>query len=161
VTARRASSAPTVVQVRRTLPATSEEVFRAWTEPALISEWFKPRGGSSPGAEVDLRVGGNYRWCMTLLGHSYYAIGEYIEIDPPKRLVFTFGWEHAIVRLTDSLVTVDFRDRGDHSEVVITHERLPNRAMRALHGIGWQGLLKDLGKLMGRQIPAHPAHPIS
>jgi len=149
-----ALSGPAVVQVRRTLPATREEVFRAWTDPKLVTEWFKPRGGSSPGAEADVRVGGKYRWGMKLLGHSYYAVGEYIEVDQPNRLAFTFGWEHAIVRLTDSIVTVDFLDHGDQTELVITHERLPNRAMRALHGIGWRGLLKDLGQLIGRHAPA-------
>jgi uncharacterized protein YndB with AHSA1/START domain len=150
LTARPDSSAPTVLQVRRTLPAAREEVFRAWTDPQLVRQWFKPRGGSSPGAEMDVRVKGRYRWAMKLLGHVYYAVGEYIEVDPPKRLVFTFGWERALVRLTDSVVTVDFVDRGDETEVVITHERLPNRLQRALHRAGWRACLTNLNRLAGR-----------
>ena len=149
--------APETLTLRRIYDATPERVFRAWTDPKLVVEWFKPRGGSGPSAEVDLRVGGKYRWGMELLGHSYYAVGEYIEVDPPKRLAFTFGWEHAVVRLTDSLVIVDFIDHGDQTELVITHERLPNRAMRALHGIGWRGLLKDLDQLIRRR-PAVSSH---
>ena len=139
---------PTVLQVRRTLPASREEVYRAWTDPNLVRQWFKPRGGSSPSAEMDVRVGGHYRWAMKLLGHLYYAFGEYIEVDPPHRLVFTFGWDRALVRLTDSLVTVEFADRGDQTEVVITHERLANRRLRALHGAGWRTCLAYIDHLV-------------
>lgn len=137
-----------VVQVRRVLPVGREEAFRAWTDPRILGQWFKPRGGTSAGVEMDLRVGGRYRWGLKLLAHTYYAAGEFVEIDPPKRLVFTFGWEHAIVRLQDSLVTVEFNERGDETEVVITHERLRRRGMRTLHRVGWQGLMKDLEHLL-------------
>jgi uncharacterized protein YndB with AHSA1/START domain len=148
LTARATSPAPTVLQVRRTLPAAREEVFRAWTDPTLVRQWFKPAGGSSQGAEMDVRVGGRYRWAMKLLGHVYYAVGEYIEVDPPRRLVFTFGWERALVRLTDSIVTVEFVDRGHETEVVITHERLPSRIQRTLHGAGWRVCLTNLARLV-------------
>ena len=136
-----------MVQVRRTLPVAPEEAFRAWTDPTLVSQWFRPRGGSSQSAEMDVRVGGHYRWAMKLLGHRYFAYGQYIEVDPPKRLVFTFGWERALVRLTDSLVTVEFADLGDHTEVIITHERLPTRGQRALHAAGWRNCLVNLDRL--------------
>jgi uncharacterized protein YndB with AHSA1/START domain len=144
MSARAASAAAAVLQVRRILSAPREEVFRAWTEPELVRQWFKPRGGSSPSAEMDVRVGGEYRWGMKLLGRVYYAFGEYVEVDPPNRLVFTFGWSRALVRLADSVVTVEFGDRGDRTEVVITHERLPGRTSRALHGAGWRKCLANL-----------------
>jgi uncharacterized protein YndB with AHSA1/START domain len=141
-----------VLQVRRTLPAEREEVFRSWTDPALVRQWFKPRGGSSPSAEMDVRVGGHYRWGMKLLGHLYYAFGEYIEVDPPRRLVFTFGWDRVpFVRLADSLVTVEFADRGDQTEVVITHKRLDSRGLRALHQGGWRACLANLGRLIEQE----------
>jgi uncharacterized protein YndB with AHSA1/START domain len=99
---------------------------------------------------MDVRVGGRYRWGMKLPGHLYYAVGEYIEVDPPTRLVFTFGWDRALVQVTDSLVTVEFADRGDQTEVVITHERLRNRRLRALHGSGWRTCLANLGRQIER-----------
>ncbi len=130
-----------------------EQAFRAWTDPRLLEQWFKPLGGSSAGVEMDVRVGGSYRWGMKLPGHTYFAVGEFVEVDPPKRLAFTFGWEHAIVKLTDSLVTVKFENRGEQTEVVLTHERLATRAMRMLHGWGWRGLLNDLARrLSERQL---------
>lgn len=137
-----------LVQVRRFVPARPHEVYRAWTEPELVQRWFKPRGGSSAGAEMDVRVGGSYRWGMKLLGHVYYAVGEYIAVEPPHRLVFTFGWERTLlVRLTDSLVTVDLADLGDRTEVVITHERLADRGQRVLHGEGWRVCLRNIERL--------------
>jgi uncharacterized protein YndB with AHSA1/START domain len=139
---------PALVKVRRIVPAPPHEVYRAWTEPELVQRWFKPRGGASAGAEMVVRVGGTYRWGMKLLGHVYYAVGEYLEVEPPERLVFTFGWERALVRLTDSLVTVEFADRGDDTEVVITHERLPRRSLRALHGMGWRECLDNLSRYL-------------
>lgn len=151
MSARVSSAESALVQIRRTISAPAAEVFRAWTDPELVRQWFKPRGGSSPGAEMDVRVGGSYRWGMKLLGHVYYAVGEYIEVDPPERLAFTFSWERALVQATDSLVTVEFADHGDQTEVVITHERLRNRPMRALHGVGWRDLLSNLSRRLAHR----------
>jgi uncharacterized protein YndB with AHSA1/START domain len=86
---------------------------------------------------------------MKLLGRSYFACGEYIEVAPPERLVFTFGWERVLlVHLTDSLVTVEFLDHGDRTEVVVTHERLPSWTLRMMHRAGWQSCLVNLGRLV-------------
>jgi uncharacterized protein YndB with AHSA1/START domain len=137
-----------VVQIRRTLPAPAEEAFRAWTDPARFAQWFKPPGGHNGGVEMDVRVGGRYRCTMRLPGYTFYAVGEFVEIDPPKRLVFTFGWEHAIVRLRDSLITIEFEDRGDETEIVVTHARLGGRTMRALHDWGWRWLLRNIAHQM-------------
>lgn len=93
---------------------------------------------------MDARVGGHYRCTLKMSGHTYYAVGEFVEIDPPKRLVYTFGWERAIVPLTDSLVTVEFEDRGQETEIVVTHERLGGRTKRALHDWGWRWLLRNI-----------------
>ena len=137
-----------LVQIRRTIPAPVERVYRAWTEPELVERWFKPRGGSSAGAEMDVRAGGRYRWGMKLLGHVYYAFGEYVEVEPVQRLVFTFGWEQVpFVRMTDSVVTVEFHDQDSQTEVVITHERLGGRALRSMHRQGWEGCLDLLVEL--------------
>jgi uncharacterized protein YndB with AHSA1/START domain len=154
-----AAPIPNLLQVRRTLPAPREEVFRAWTDPDLVRQWFTPRGGSSPSAEMDVRVGGRYRWAMKLVGHVYYAFGEYIEVDPPRRLAFTFGWERALVKLTESLVTVEFSDLGEQTEVVITHEQVPGRGVRALHRAGWRNCLANLERLMSQGESGSTASP--
>jgi uncharacterized protein YndB with AHSA1/START domain len=140
---------PTVVQVRRTLACPRETAFRAWTDPELVPNWFKPRDGSTPAAEMDVRVGGRYRWALEREGRVAYAIGEYLEVEPPTRLAFTFGWEQMPgVELIDSLVTVEFNDRGDGVEIVITHERLRDEQQGELHAAGWREMLENLEHML-------------
>jgi uncharacterized protein YndB with AHSA1/START domain len=149
----------TVVQLRRTLAAPREAVFRAWTDPEQLKGWFGTAGGGETlGAELDLRVGGEYRIAMAGLGSQLatrlpgpldgvgYMVGTYLEIESPERLVFTMGWERVpLVHLEDSRVTIELRDRGaSTTDLVLTHERLPNRRLRALHGYGWKSNLRSL-----------------
>ena len=65
-------------------------VFEVWTRPEHLRHWFGPRGFTTPHAEVDLRVGGRYRYVMRdPMGNDYPCGGEYHEIVPDKKLVFT------------------------------------------------------------------------
>jgi uncharacterized protein YndB with AHSA1/START domain len=155
----------TVLQVRRTFSASRERVFEAWMDPELLRQWLTGPNGSSPRAEVDSRVGGEFRVTMTsrpaeLLAklpgaRSEFAhmIGRYLEITPPERLVFTLGWEDFPTVHMDrdaSTVTVEFHDLGEETEVVLTHERQPSRRIRAFHSYGWKGSLRKLGTLLER-----------
>ncbi len=80
------------LRMSRRFAAAPEQVFAAWTDPALAARWlFTTPDSESHSVELDLRVGG--RWTITDRrdGVDYTATGEYLEIDPPRRLVFTFG----------------------------------------------------------------------
>ena len=92
---RLASSARELV-IERTIPASSERVFDAFTGPAQLTQWWWPEGFTCPAAEVDLRVGGTYRIDMRwpdaiapAARFSHYLGGEYYEIDRPRRLVMS------------------------------------------------------------------------
>jgi uncharacterized protein YndB with AHSA1/START domain len=147
-------SATAAVHVTRELPARREDVFRAWTEPDLFARWFTPPGNSSVTAELDVRPGGDYRITLErtqLVPGTSYIVGRYLEVDPPERLVFTFGWEEPppLADLEgldelDSMVTVQFRDRGQSTEISITHERLGTAELRAFHRWGWETTLEQL-----------------
>jgi uncharacterized protein YndB with AHSA1/START domain len=145
----------TLVQVTREFPAPREEVFRAWTEPELFRQWFRPSQGSSPSAEMDVRPGGRYRLTIELPPESpgtTYLVGTYLEVVPPERLVYTFGYEQTPyfeeLEDVDSRVTVRFRDLGGSTEVSITHERLDTEDLRAFHRWGWEGALERLADLV-------------
>jgi uncharacterized protein YndB with AHSA1/START domain len=154
----------TVLQVRRTFRAPREEVFRAWIEPELLRQWLNGPVGRSPHAEVDLRVGGEFKITTTTRGAKLLArmfrdesgefvhlIGRYEEIRPPERLVFTMGWQDVPTVHLDrdaTRVTVEFNDADEGTEVVLTHERQPSRRIRAFHHIGWRGSLRKLEKLL-------------
>jgi uncharacterized protein YndB with AHSA1/START domain len=139
----------TTLSLRRTFKAPRERVFRAWTDPDELRKWWGPEGYVTPSAEVDLRVGGKYRLGMRKLpdGDIFYLSGIYREVRPPERLVYTWRWE-AKPELGETLVTVEFREVGDSTEVILTHEFFPTPQARDDHNRGWSGCLDRLAKLL-------------
>lgn len=138
------------LNLTRTYSAPREEVFRAWTEPEALKRWFAPSDEfSTPIAEVDLRVGGAYRIGMKPPDQEdmFIVVGTYREVQPPERLVFTWSWEEGM-DVGETLVTVEFRDLGGSTEVVLTHELFPNEQARDKHNEGWSGCLKRLEKIL-------------
>jgi uncharacterized protein YndB with AHSA1/START domain len=152
------SSATTTVHVSRELAAPRDEVFRTWTEPDLFKRWFTPPGNASVTADLDVRPGGAYRITVErteLVPGTSYIVGNYLEVDPPKRLVFTFGWEEPppvegleALETLDSRVTVQFRDLGASTELSITHERLDSPELRDFHRFGWETTLDQLARIV-------------
>ncbi len=138
------------LNLTRTYSAPREEVFRAWTEPETLKRWFAPSDEfSTPIAEVDLRVGGAYRIGMKPPDQEdmFIVVGTYREVQPPERLVFTWSWEEGM-DVGETLVTVEFRDLGGSTEVVLTHELFPNEQARDKHNEGWSGCLERLEKIL-------------
>ena len=141
----------TSLQIRRTFPAPRERVFRAWTQPEELKKWWGIADGfSAPIAEVDLRVGGNYRLGMKPPDGDtpYVCGGTFRELRPPEKLVYTWSWEPPGNDIGETLVTVEFLDRGGSTEVVLTHELFPNQEARDQHSQGWAGALDQLAKLL-------------
>jgi uncharacterized protein YndB with AHSA1/START domain len=139
------------VYLTRTFPVPRERVFRAWTDPEQFRRWFGPTPGWTPSAEMDVRPGGSYRIEMkTSFVRTRFVVGTFLEVVPPERLVYTFDWEGPVptIRLDESLVTVEFVDLGEATEVRILHERLPKRWQRAFHRWGWNGSLRRLTALL-------------
>ena len=74
----------------REVDVAPELVWRAWTEPELITQWFTPKPWETPVAEVDLRPGGIFRTVMRAPdGEEYHNVGCYLEVVPNERLVWT------------------------------------------------------------------------
>lgn len=133
----------TSLQLRRTLPAPRDEVFRMWTQPEHIRHWSCPAGFSVVESQVDLRQGGSYRLGMkSPAGEVFTTTGVYREIQPPERLVYTWRWESP--DSVETLVTVEFRDLGNQTELLLRHERFVDAAHRDSHLGGWNGCLQNL-----------------
>jgi uncharacterized protein YndB with AHSA1/START domain len=109
-----------VVAVRRWIHAPLKFLFQAWTDPARFSRWFGPRGWTVERCEVDARPGGAWRaWLKTGKGASVYTGGVYLEVEPHRRIVFT--WDTNVeggAADTLSIVTVDSRSRRAASRSV-------------------------------------------
>lgn len=141
----------TTLRLRRTFAAPRERVFRAWTDPKELKRWWGPKGYSTPTADVDLRVGGRFRFGMVKLpkGDLFYLSGTYREVRPYDRLVYTWVWE-VEPEFGEALVTVEFRDRGHSTEVVLAHELFPTEKARDDHDKGWTSCLDRLASVLAK-----------
>ena len=139
------SSPETTLQMKRTFAAPRQRVFRAWTDATELARWFGPSDDyTAVVPELDLRVGGKYRLEMHHKGGNVHRVaGTYQEIHPPEKVVFTWKWDGRTDPV-DSLVTIEFHDLGDSTEVILTHEQLPTVEERDKHAHGWTGCLEQL-----------------
>jgi uncharacterized protein YndB with AHSA1/START domain len=140
------------VRVTRIIDAPREEVFAAWTEPQQIRQWWGPGEFTCPEAEVDLRPGGRYRLAMQpAQGEPFIVAGTYREVEPPIRLVYTWCWETGpAADGSESLVTVEFNERGERTELVLTHTDFPATHGPAPYQMGWEGGLDKFQALLER-----------
>jgi uncharacterized protein YndB with AHSA1/START domain len=145
-----ALNAPIVLETNRTIRTTREKAYRAWTDPRQLKKWFAvSEVFTTPIAEVDLKVGGRYRLGMKAPGDNPILVvgGEYQEITPPERLVFTWRWETADPNELETLVTVEFIAGDEGTEIRLKHERFTDIASRDRHGEGWAGCFDNLERL--------------
>ncbi len=133
---------PDRLVIRKVIPASREEVFAAWIDPESIRHWMCPGDILTAEAQLDPRVGGSYRIVMKSQTREYDHTGEYLVIEPPSRLVFTW-----ISRSTDNqptLVTVELFERGSSCELVLTHERFLKPEAVRHHKGGWGQIVERL-----------------
>lgn len=124
-------------------------MFRALTEPDELAKWWGPHGFTSPSVEVDLRVGGGYRIEMQPPeGDAFCLSGEFREVDPPARLVYTFRWEDPDPDDQETVVTLSLRDLGESTELVVSQGTFAVERRLALHEEGWTDALDRLQELM-------------
>jgi uncharacterized protein YndB with AHSA1/START domain len=134
-----AAISPAAVVVRRTIAAPAEDLFDAWLDPEALVEWMRPGSILRTEARNDPRVGGQYEIIMHAESGPIPHRGEYRVIDRPRRLVFTWNSKFA----ENTLVTVDFLKRDARTEIVITHEQLPEAELGS-HTRGWTSALEKL-----------------
>ena len=141
------SATPALV-VSRIIAASPEVLFDAWTDPRSLAAWMRPGDTTRTEVSADARVGGEFSILMHMPGSPVLHRGTYLEVDRPRRLVFT--WRSRFTDDGDTVVTVDFRATDAGTEVAVTHERLPHDESRAAHDGGWTGCLTALAAWVGR-----------
>jgi uncharacterized protein YndB with AHSA1/START domain len=141
-----AGDAGETLVVRRVIPVPRERVFAAWLDPKSLSQWMHPGGSTHATAEVDAKVGGKFRIVMIEGPKRYEHTGEYLAIDPPKRLEFT--WISDATDHRPTIVTIEFLERDRGTELVLTHRQLPPKQVES-HRRGWSDILQ----LLERQSP--------
>lgn len=131
--------------LRRSYPVAPEKVWRAWTDPQAIKQWWGPEGPEQVSvAELDVRVGGRFRIVFGgPEGNEHECAGVYREVLPPRTLSFTWSWPRTTPE-RESLVTIVFRAHGNGTELDFRHEQLFDETVRDNHERGWSGALDKL-----------------
>jgi uncharacterized protein YndB with AHSA1/START domain len=144
-----ARDSETSLAITRRIAASPKDVFDAWTNPESLRLWMRPTGGADARVTADVRVGGKYRIDMIDgKGKVYEHTGEYLMVDPPRTLKFTWiseGTEHRA-----STVTIALRPVGNETELTLTHEGLPTAKATDGHRRGWTEILDELEKALRR-----------
>ncbi len=131
------------IRVERLLPAPIEDVFDAMTNAERMAEWFSPVGHAE--VEADAVVGGRLRVVMVEGDVRLEHEGEFLEVRPPTRLVFT--WRSRFTGAYPTVVTVELSDEEGKTRLVLEHDRLPPDE-RASHAGGWGAILDRLSAVL-------------
>ena len=99
-----------ILELSCVVDAPREQVFDLLTKPAALVKWWGPQGFTTPVAEVDLRVGGSYRFTMQPPeSEAFHLSGRFLEIDPPSLLRYTFVWEEPVPDDRETVVELSLR----------------------------------------------------
>ena len=147
------ATAPTTIEREVRIQASPETVYSYFIDPAKMTQWMAMR------AESDPKVGGRLRWDMN--GFDI-ARGEYLELVPFSRIVFTWGWESLAdsIRPGASRIEVTLRPDGDATVLKLVHSGLDEAAAQA-HGDGWSYFMPRLAEAAATGRPAEPPEPLN
>ncbi len=139
------------LRIERTLPAPRSLVFRAFTDPARMLQWFGPHGFVATFVELDVRVGGAWRGGMRGPdGKELVASGVYREIVADERLVFTYAWERDGARGFETLCRLELRDVGGHALLRFEQGPFETASAAREHEGGWSQAFEKLGEVVAR-----------
>ncbi len=138
------------LEIRRVIRAARDRVYAAWTDPAELRKWFGPESVQTRNLIADAHEGGEFRWdLINSEGEEMTCRGEYRELQPNKKIVFTWQWDDDEVwENHTSVVTVELSDCAEGTELRLTHENLPNEQSRDGHTGGWNSALDKLEKFI-------------
>lgn len=136
---------PSLTYVRR-IRATPAKLWNAFVDPRELLHWWGPDAGPTLSAETDVRVGGTFKIVFrTMGGEQFESHGEYLELDPPRRLVMSFWF--SVSPEVRSRVTVSIVPGDGDVEVTVKHDGFSDEGLPIHHEEGWKGAL---GKMAAR-----------
>jgi uncharacterized protein YndB with AHSA1/START domain len=126
--------------ITRTFDAPRDLVYELFTEPEHIMKWMGPRDFESKSFTQDARVGGKWRGMMRPImgGKDLWQGGTFLEIDPPRHIVYTFAWDDDSGQPgPETVVTLDFEARGGTTRLTFRQKGFTSRGERDGHHGGW------------------------
>ena len=138
-----------LLELRCSVHAARERVFRMLTEPTELAQWWGPKGFTTAVTELELRVGGGFRFAMQPPeGDVFYLAGEFLEVQRPGRLAYTFRWEEPDPDDRETTVTMSLTEVGDVTEVSLLQGEFATEERLALHRGGWTESFDKLRELI-------------
>ena len=135
--------------VKKSYKVSQEVLFKAWTSTESMSQWLNPMPGGHSNVTADVEAGGSYKIDMVAPdGEVFPHWGEYIEVSPYNKIVFT--WNSPFVN--DTLVTVEFNKLTEGSELVLTHEFLKDEKVFKEHNNGWEAIFDSLETNLSTEV---------
>lgn len=145
------------ITVRRLVRANRTRAFKAFASAHALAQWFTPDASISlEVVDFDFVPQGRFRLRFTMPDGTRPGVGgQYLVIDQPERIVFSWIWEAPDIHAgIPTQVSVRFSQQGDRTEVTITHDRLPTQDTCERHKLGWQGTLARLGDIIDAGVSA-------
>jgi uncharacterized protein YndB with AHSA1/START domain len=142
------------VDLQRVLNAPVEKVYKAFTNAEAMASWLPPYGFTCSIHFMDVKIGGTYKMSFTnfTTGNSHSFGGEYIEILPNEKLVYTDQFDDA--NLPGKMITtVTLKKVICGTELLIRQEGIPENIPVEMCYLGWQESLEKLKKLVEPNIP--------
>ncbi len=137
------------LHLTRSLPASPSKVLKAWTDEKQLAQWWAPDGFKLKNVTLKPKTGGEFRFeYENGLGEPSAVFGTFQDASS-EMLVFSWAREGKKADIGGTLVTVEFRKGPKGTELALTHELLPNNAVREAHRTEWLSRLERLGKLVG------------
>ena len=140
------------LQLERLIPAPPERVFRLWTEPELMAKWLAPGSNTIVSCDAEATPGGFWRLVMRHAdGEIVTVTGVYRKVEPPLRLVFTWGWlDKRGERGHETVVTVRLEPVPGGTKLVLDQRTFDTKENRDLHHGGWSAVFDNLVGIAGR-----------
>ncbi len=143
------------VTVTRLINAPRQRVWKAWTDPKLLAQWWGPRGFTNPVCEVEARAGGRILIHMSGFGMLAPMSGTFKEVVEPERLVFTNNayFDASLAKvLIKAVTTVTFKEEGGKTRLTVHNAVLKAapEAAQALEGMepGWTQSIDKLEEFL-------------
>ncbi|SIR32532.1 Uncharacterized conserved protein YndB, AHSA1/START domain [Paracoccus thiocyanatus] len=144
---------PSTIILHRVIAAKPEKVYRAFTEPDAIASWFPPFGFLCTVHELDAKVGGKHRMSFRnfTTGDSHSFGGEYVELVPGERLVYTDRFDDANLP-GEMRITVTLKPVSVGTEMTVEQAGVPDLIPAEACYLGWQQSLRKLASLVQPEI---------
>lgn len=148
-----------LLEQERVFDAPPERVFQLLTEPAELATWWGPHGFTTPEIVLDLRVGGSYRFTMRPpAGAAFHLSGDYVHVQPPHRLSFTFRWDEPDPDDRETVVVLSLESVSGATRLSLSQGRFSTQERLELHRGGWAQSLERLDLVLrpGAAVTSDP-----